>query len=283
LRIETREAAERALRRDRAAGNAYLALDMVERRRGWDAREGILSRGLERDDRNSDLNAQYATFLMEVGRSEEALARARNASTLDPLSPVKRHAVANALLHNGDADGARDIVEAQMRQWPNDPSLWALQFQLAFWNGAAGDASALLEAPDGQVRSVRARQCWRDALTTMRSAPQSPARAAGLTRVLGCSRSGDLPAGQTLMLLSTLGALDDAFVLARTHFVDEQRNGEDVLFAAATRPMRTDPRFMPLMKELGLLGYWRLSNNWPDFCREPSLPYSCEVEAQRLL
>jgi hypothetical protein len=85
------------------------------------------------------------------------------------------------------------------------------------------------------------------------------------------------------MLLSQLGALDDAFALARTHFVDEQRGGEEVLFSAATRPMRTDPRFMPLTKDLGLLGYWRLSNHWPDFCREPSLPYRCEAEAQRLL
>jgi TolB-like protein len=283
LRTEARAAAERALRRDRGAGEAYLALDMTERRRGWDVREGILQRGLEHAEHNADLNARYSAFLMEVGRSDEALARARNASTLDPLSLEKRYAVAGALLHTGDTDAARDLVDEEMRSERRDRRLWPLRFRLAFWRSAAGDASALLEAPDSQVRSTRARQCWRDAIAALRSTPGGPARTAAVRRVLVCSRDGDLPAGQSLMLLSQLGALDDAFALARTHFVDEQRGGEEVLFSAATRPMRTDPRFMPLTRDLGLLGYWRLSHHWPDFCREPSLPYRCQAEAQRLL
>jgi tetratricopeptide (TPR) repeat protein len=283
LRTEAREAAERALRRDRHEGAAYLALDMIERRRGWDAREGILQRGLEEDERDAELHARYGAFLFDVGRSSEALAQARNASTLDPLSPDKRNAIAAALLQNGDADAARDLVDEQMRAWPGDPQLWPLRFRLAFWSSAAGDASALLDAADSQVRSVRGRQCWRSAIAAVRSAPGSQARPAELQRVLACSRSGDLPAGHTVMLLSSLGALDEAFALARSHFIDDQRSGEEVLFAAAARPMRTDRRFMPLMKDLGLLGYWRLSGHWPDFCREPSLPYRCEAEAQRLL
>lgn len=283
LRTEAREAAERALRRDEDVGEAYLALDMAERRRSWDAREGILRRGLERDERNADLNARYSAFLLDVGRADDGLARARNASTLDPLSLEKRYAVANALIHSGDFDAARDLVDAHMRTWPNQPELWPLRFRLAFWNAAAGDASALLDAPDSQIRSERSRQCWRYAIGAARTPPNSPARAAALPRVLDCSRSGDLPAAHTIMLLSHLGALDEAFALAQTHFVDEQRSGEDVLFSAAARPMRTDPRFMQLTKDLGLLGYWRLSNRWPDFCREPSLPYRCQAEAQRLL
>ncbi|MGD9967743.1 MAG: hypothetical protein AB7T59_14575 [Hyphomonadaceae bacterium] len=283
LRAEAREAAERALRRDEGVGEAYIALDMAERRRGWDAREGILRRGLEHDERSADLSARYSAFLFDVGRSDDGLAQARNASTLDPLAIDKRYAIALALLHDGDYDAARDIVDELQRDLPNQPGLWALRFRLAFWNAAAGDASALLDAEDSQVRSVRSRQCWRYAIGAARTPPNSPARAAALPRVLECSHSGDLPAAHTVMLLSSLGALDEAFALARTHFVDQQRGGEDVLFSAAARPMRADRRFMPLMKDLGLLGYWRLSGRWPDFCREPSLPYRCQAEAQRLL
>jgi hypothetical protein len=36
------------------------------------------------------------------------------------------------------------------------------------------------------------------------------------------------------------------------------------------------------MRELGLLAYWRLSGRWPDFCRDPDLPYRCQAEGQRL-
>jgi adenylate cyclase len=283
LRTDARDAAERALRRDDGVGEAYVALDMAERRRSWDAREGILRRGLENDERSPGLNARYSAFLFDVGRSDEALAQARNASTLDPLSLERRYAVAGALIHHGDLDAARDILDAQMRAWPNAPDSWALRFRLAFWSPGAGDAATLLDAPDSQIRSVRSRQCWRYAIDAARTAPGSPARAAALPRVLECSRSGDLPPAHTLMLLAQLGALDDAFALARTHFIDERRGGEEVLFAAVTHPMRTDPRFMQLTKDLGLLGYWRLSNHWPDFCREPSLPYRCQAEAQRLL
>jgi adenylate cyclase len=283
LRTDARDAAERALRRDDSVGEAYVALDMAERRRSWDAREGILRRGLANDERNPHLNARYSAFLFDVGRSDDALAQARNAGTLDPLSLERRYAVAGALIHNGDLDAARDIIDEQLRVWPNEPESWALRFRLAFWSPGAGDAAALLDAPDSQVRSVRSRQCWRYAIDAARTAPNSPARASALPRVLECSRSGDLPPAHTLMLLAHLGALDDAFALARTHFIDEQRDGEEVLFAAVTRPMRNDPRFMPLTKDLGLLGYWRLSNHWPDFCREPSLPYRCQAEAQRLL
>lgn len=84
------------------------------------------------------------------------------------------------------------------------------------------------------------------------------------------------------MEFSQLGMLDEAFALARERFGDERRGGEDVLFGDATRPMRADARFMPLMRDLGLLGYWRLSGHWPDFCRDPGLPYRCQTEAQRL-
>lgn len=281
LRTEARAHAELALRRDRRAGEAYLALERLEPRRRWDARERVLERGLEHDEHNSALNAEYAALLFEVGRFADALAYARNSSTLDPLSVAKRHTVGSILLQNGDIEQARDIAHDLSGEWPDDHSAWLLQLRVAFWSGAYDDALALIEAPASQIRSIRARQCWRYAAEIMRA--PAPAPQAAVERVIDCNESGDLPTGQALMQLSTLGRLDEAFALARTRFMDEQRGGEDALFSAATRAMRQDARFMPLMNDLGLLGYWRLSGRWPDFCREPGLPYSCQDEARRLL
>jgi class 3 adenylate cyclase/TolB-like protein len=278
LRTEAREHAELALRRDRRAGEAYLALERLEPRRRWDARERMLKRGLEHDERNSALNAEYAALLFEVGRFTDALAHARNSSTLDPLSIAKRHAVGSILLESGDIEQARDIAHQLSSEWPDDPNAWFLQLRVAFWSGAYDDALALIAAPASQIRSTRARQCWRYAADIMRaSAPQ-----AAVERVIDCNESGDLPTGQTLMQLSALGRLDEAFALARARFVDEQRGGEDALFSAATQAMRRDARFIPLANDLGLVAYWRLSGNWPDFCREADLPYRCEDEARRL-
>ncbi|MEZ5959836.1 MAG: hypothetical protein R3C30_05345 [Hyphomonadaceae bacterium] len=283
LRGDIHSNAERALRLDRSVGEAYLALERIEPRRRWDARERTLQQGLEHDERNSALSAEYAELLFEVGRYDDALAFARNASTLEPLSLNKRTEVASILLQDGDIESARDIADGLVDVWPDDPNLWLLRLRVAFWGETYDDALALINAPASQIRSTRARQCWRYAVDAMRAQSETPARAAAVRHVVDCSNTGDLPTAQALMQYSALGQLDEAFALARQRFEDERRSGEEVLFSAATRPMRNDPRFMPLMRDIGLLAYWRLSGHWPDFCRDPGLPYRCQAEAQRLL
>ncbi|MEZ5957392.1 MAG: hypothetical protein R3C27_09310 [Hyphomonadaceae bacterium] len=282
LRGEIRSNAERALRQDDSIGEAYLALQRLEPRRRWDARERTLQRGIAEDERNGALSSEYSEMLLEVGRFDEALAYARNASTLEPLSLNKRTTVATILLQNGDIESARDIADALSDVWPDDSNLWLLRLRVAFWGETYGDALALINAPASQIRSTRARQCWRYAADAMRSQAETLARTAAVRQVVDCANTGDLPTAQALMQYSAIGELDEAFALARQRFEDERRAGEEVLFSAATRPMRNDPRFMPLMRDLGLLGYWRLSGHWPDFCRDPSLPYRCQAEAQRL-
>jgi hypothetical protein len=54
------------------------------------------------------------------------------------------------------------------------------------------------------------------------------------------------------------------------------------LFLSATRPLRTDLRFMRVAIRLGLVAYWRDTGQWADFCREPTLPYNCQAEVKKL-
>ena len=49
----------------------------------------------------------------------------------------------------------------------------------------------------------------------------------------------------------------------------------------AFRTFRYDPRFMRFVARTEVLDYWRSSGHWPDFCREPDLPYDCEAEAAK--
>jgi hypothetical protein len=48
-------------------------------------------------------------------------------------------------------------------------------------------------------------------------------------------------------------------------------------FYPEMKAFREDRRFMPLATRLGLTDYWRRSQHWPDFCREPDLPYKCTM------
>jgi adenylate cyclase len=283
LRGEARREAERALRDDAYVGEAYVALDMIEPRRNWTRREDLLEEGLAQDEFNPELNARYSLVLAELGRLSDAQTYARRASAFEPLSTSRHINVGFALLQNGDTEAARDVAQDPALESATDRELWLLRLRVAFWSGNYDDALALLDAPASEVRSTRARQCWRQAVDAMRSQAGAPARATGVRNVVSCARSGDLAAQQALMMLVDLGDLDEAYALARLRFVDEGHGGEEVMFAPAMRAMRNDARFMPLMKDIGQLRHWRLSGRWPDFCREPSLPYRCEAEAQRLL
>ena len=55
-----------------------------------------------------------------------------------------------------------------------------------------------------------------------------------------------------------------------------------VLFRPPFRKFRQDPRFIPLAARFGLVDYWQKSGVWPDFCREPDLPYDCKAEAAKV-
>ena len=37
-----------------------------------------------------------------------------------------------------------------------------------------------------------------------------------------------------------------------------------------------------LAAKVGLLAYWEQTGVWPDFCRDPQLPYDCRAEAAKL-
>lgn len=56
-----------------------------------------------------------------------------------------------------------------------------------------------------------------------------------------------------------------------------------LLYWPEAAPLRRDPRFLAAMAELGLVDLWRARGQWPDFCAEPGLRYSCKAEAARLV
>jgi adenylate cyclase len=277
---EARDNAERAQRADASIGESYIALSLLESNTNWAARERLLRQGLDQDELNGTLHNYYSSLMHEAGLISEALAFAQRGVALDPLSTSKRRNLASLLAVTGDTEASRDIIESMADAYPDDPVHWEARMRTAFWSGRYQDAIALLDAPASQARSARAKACWRHAANAM---ADSAADAQSLQRVIACRRNGDIPSVQALIVLAALGGMDEAFAEARIIFVDEQRSGHEIMFSPAASSMRRDPRFMPLMRDLGLLAYWRSSGRWPDFCREPGLPYRCEAEAARLL
>lgn len=55
-----------------------------------------------------------------------------------------------------------------------------------------------------------------------------------------------------------------------------------LLFWPDAAGLRTEPAFFRKMAALGLVSWWVKHGQWPDFCREPGLKYSCADEAAKL-
>ena len=79
--------------------------------------------------------------------------------------------------------------------------------------------------------------------------------------------------------IALLGGLDDAFAIGEryTASVASQNDSSDFLFGPKTVALRRDPRFMALAARFGLVEVWRRTGRWPDFCRDPTLPYDCKA------
>lgn len=275
LRQEARDQAERAIRIDRSVGHAYVALANLMPLSDWSGSERLLQQGLEHDPLNSVVHNNYGGFLYAAGRVSEGLVSVRRGVALDPLSPVKRRMLAYVSFLSGDLNESRAIVDAMYPAYPDDPRIWRARFRIVFWSGDYDAALRMVAASPAEARTL---PCWREAVNALRGlAP--PARAA--RRVRECAEMG-FPDDHAVMLLSTFGDLDGAFAIVRRVF-DAEGHVYEIVFAPQAAPMRADLRFMELMRDSGLLQYWRDSGHWPDFCSEPGLPYRCEAEAARLL
>ncbi len=55
----------------------------------------------------------------------------------------------------------------------------------------------------------------------------------------------------------------------------------DILFRPFMKDIRADPRLIQFAFRVGLLSFWRKSGVWPDFCKDPKLPYDCREEAKK--
>lgn len=269
---DARTHAERAIRDDPNIAESYIALSLLEHPADLQARERWLLRAIERDVRSGTAHNFYSNLLQEVGRLSEALAFAQRAVALDPLSHPKRRNLAYLLALTGRQEEARELAESMLTSARQD-ALWRLRMRLAIWSGRWDEASSLLAGDNTALRSNAERTCWRIAVQTARGAART---AEGL---LTCVGANNLPVDVAGRAFVAARDLEGAFtLLARTH-----SRASEILFAQETAALRRDHRFMPMMRDIGLLQYWRDSGHWPDFCNEPGLPYRCEAEAARLI
>lgn len=244
---------------------------------------GVLDKGLEKHPDSALLHDLRGLYLQKVGRGSEAVTATQRALSLNPLSPTIRDSYISSLAYSDRIAAAYDALKEADAIWPGSTVLEQARYRLDLRYGDPNAAlRSLRQRGAGDARPVPMDTSWHAFL----EARIEPSRA-NIEKAIDAFRAryrrspGDVPG--YLQALGTFGRVDEAYqAVSHELALDSLMAGTDVLFRPHMRSVRSDPRFIALAARLGLLAYWEKTKVWPDFCREPQLPYDCRKEAAKL-
>ncbi|MGD9978958.1 MAG: adenylate/guanylate cyclase domain-containing protein [Hyphomonadaceae bacterium] len=271
-------------------GEAYVGDYLLTLRHKWAEREGYLRRALEVDPRTSNVSTYLSNFLLDVGRMQDAEPLSEGAVARDPFNTVKVGLRLSILLESGNREAAENLLADTEHTWPNHPNITSDRFWASSYAGNPSDAQIMLRDP---------------ALSEIIEPSEGPQPVHLMVRALATRNAGDIEAARQacaaerlrarsapetcLVGLVMLGDLDAAYRRAERSYPDQRvLRPETVaslelrrsvrfrrpmtLFKRQMAPFRADARFAPLAERLGLLDYWRVDGNEPDFCATEPAP-----------
>lgn len=201
--------------------------------------------------------------LLQVGRIADAVLYLETALDANANDPVARYyaLIARAAAgQHGFQEGFEAVVSRRMTSY-----LWELTLVSAIFMDAMDPEKVFAVAPEDVATAV---PCYRDLIASLKARDERT-RLAGAKRADACLTTFDSP-HVNIMAQAVLGDLDRAFAIAdRPDLTQLLWNYFPTLFLPPNRPMRADPRFLPLMAKLGYVDYWKQSGTKPDFCSTP--------------
>jgi tetratricopeptide (TPR) repeat protein len=238
----------------------------------YEQRLNLLAKAMAQAPDEPVVHSEQSGALQGVGRMGDAVAAARRSAELNPLSPTATTGLIMALAYAGHLEEARRELALAERRWAGTGALRDAQWSFHLRFGDPEIARKLANATwDGLNRYLAARK------------DPSPANIEALVAITRL-RPAQLDSGfygfgiQALAEFERTDELLNWIDSAPTHVV---AGGSYMLFRPAFASFRRDPRFMAVARRIGLTEYWLNTNQWPDFCRAPDMPYDCKTEAAR--
>jgi TolB-like protein len=206
-----------------------------------------------------------AFFDMLTGRVNESLNGWQRLAQLDPLGLGSCTILAQALDAAGRAPQAQTEYE-RCRKLEGDHEFSELDALLRLWS-----------RKDASPAAVRAQFSIFLQITT----PESPLHKR-MFELLGDKTASlaalheafENPPGQNWLWMDYVakyadhyGDKDLALVALRRAYVDWRSGAVHNLWRPYETNLRTDPRFKEIVRNIGLVDYWRSSSNWGDYCK----------------
>ncbi len=246
---QARREATQALRLDSTIAEAHLVLGRIADVHDWrfNTAQQELARAIELNPALADAYCFRAWLLMRLGRTEEAIADARHAVMLDPLSAVALNTLGAVYAYSGQPERSLDAAQEAIALAPQAISPRANQVEVLSLVGRNAEAVARtdtllrLSPDDPIVLSVAAyayaragRRAQAEALlsTLQRQRVASP-------YLLAIARQG---LGDRAGVVAALGAA------VRSHDDYVPDLGVDPVFAS----YRRDPRVLDMLEAMGL-------------------------------
>ena len=239
----------------------------------------IFDEGLKRHPDSALLYRLRGERWQYVGRMNAAVSDVGRAVQIEPLSPANQQTLASVLAYSGNTAAAFAQLRKAEQLWPGATTVIGARYRLDLRYGDPKEALAISQQSFAQIGGMGPGQV---AFMKARIDPTP----ANIDRAIDEDRKANAQfppfISNLIQSLGYFGRKDEAIDLLLNY-----RGGEligfnaEVLFRPALRDVWRDPRSMAAAAHVGLLHYWKVSGNWPDFCFDPTLPYDCKKEATK--
>jgi TolB-like protein/tetratricopeptide (TPR) repeat protein len=210
----------------------------------------------------------YGLFLVTVGRAKESVEYLRRAREIDPLSL----AVSGVLQLFLDFAGRPAEAQAEYertKDFPGDHAIWDWYTVRRLWRCK----DVPLEVVEAQFRLFSKNESLPMALNQiiLENLGNKEAAGAAIREALKDPSNQDTTRlGVVGQFADHFGDRDVALAAFRRSMVDLPTIDFSLLWNPYETGLRTDPRFKDILRELGLVDYFRKSGNWGDFCKPVS-------------
>ena len=267
---EAERLARKALSLDPDIAEAVAVMADLTRGKGeWQESEALYLRAIALEPGSVTPVMWYGEFLQDVGRLKDSLVQNQRAVELDPLSPGANANLAAVFASLGDY-----TLGLNYAQVASDLGHFGALFQQADSHLALGnfpEAQKYFDLGAQAVGDPSASEFGTLYIAAIRDPAARP-------QLLDFMRQFfPIPAGDEGGFVPPLVAIEElntAFSVIPTH----RANWANVVWYfwdVSMSPMRRDPRFKEIVREAGLLDYWR-NNTWSDYCHPDGDDFYCE-------
>jgi hypothetical protein len=282
---QAENSARQALGYDPREPNALLALFELEGSTlDWTTRDRRLRTIIGIDPTNLLAISELVLMLQAAGLNRESWNWNERAIAIEPLSVALLGRRALKLWIAGRLSAADKVIDQARDLWPANVQIAFFRFVILALSGRAKAARAMVDGDPGMLDPTEG-TLWSKSLPALDSRGASDIASARLA-CLAAAATGAWLAGQSMIILSALGHVNDAFEVADGALLDRGavvrraqpgakaapsnavfKVNTQWLFTPPAAVMRADARFLPLCDGVGLTDYWRSRGVTPDYLR----------------